>query len=241
VIASIETDKAVVDYEATDDGILAKILQPAGIEIVCGTDICVVVEEGDVSAFANFKGSDAVPAAAADAPATPAPPTPPPSAPTPIPTSSSAERVFASPLARKLSKELGHTLSTINGSGPNARITADDVRAHVPSAAAATTTATIAPPSAVAPSTPVATPGSLDLMSRSVASKRAVPHYYLSIDVDVTDTLALRSRLNGSLGGDADTLSLYDFIVKASALAMRDTPELNSSWMVDGKAAVVRQ
>jgi pyruvate dehydrogenase E2 component (dihydrolipoamide acetyltransferase) len=159
VVCSIETDKATVDFEAQDNGILAKILAHAGSgEINCGVPIMVTVEDAaDVPAFADFVlEAGAAPAAAAPtptpAPTTSPPPPPPvtppapstPMAPTP-PIPVSGQKAIASPLAHKLAKELGHNIAQIAGTGPGGRIIAADVKEFVPMAAAAPAVAIATP------------------------------------------------------------------------------------------------
>lgn len=160
VVCSIETDKATVDFEAQDNGILAKILANVGSgEIACGVPIMVTVEDpADVPAFANFvleagAAPPAAPSTPSPDPATsppPAPTPPPPVPPAPVaPTPSfpvSGEKVIASPLAHKLAKELGHNIAHIVGTGPGGRIVAADVKEFVPMAAAAPAAVDIATP-----------------------------------------------------------------------------------------------
>ena len=210
VIASIETDKAVVDYEATDDGWMAKVLEGEGKEIPCGTEICIVVEEEeDMDAFKSYvPASSPGGGATASPPPPPSPPSsppPPPSAspPPPPPPSPSPEtgRVFASPLARKTATSLGFSVSSVAGTGPNGRVTVSDVRSHSPLSSVVPSSLPLPVSSSTTSlSSPPSTPGTIDLLSRSAASKRTVPHYYLSVDVDVTDVMEMRERLNGTGG-----------------------------------------
>jgi pyruvate dehydrogenase E2 component (dihydrolipoamide acetyltransferase) len=153
---SIETDKATMDFEAQDDGFIAKILAQAGSDdLKVGSPVMITVEdEGDVAAFADYKlaaVADAAEAPAAPAPAAAAPPAPVAAAPVAAPTPAAAAptppaptpaggRVVASPLAHMLAKEMGFEITTIPGSGPGGRVIAADVREFVPLAATATTT-----------------------------------------------------------------------------------------------------
>jgi pyruvate dehydrogenase E2 component (dihydrolipoamide acetyltransferase) len=162
---SIETDKATMDFEAQDDGFIAKILAQAGSDdLVVGHPVMITVEdEGDVAAFANYKveaSAEAAEAPAAPAPAAAAPPAPVAApvaaapaaavaAPTPPAPTPAGGRVVASPLAHMLAKEMGFEITTIPGSGPGGRIIAADVREFVPMAATATTTAASAAAAAV--------------------------------------------------------------------------------------------
>jgi pyruvate dehydrogenase E2 component (dihydrolipoamide acetyltransferase) len=246
-ICEVETDKAVVTYDATEDGVLAKILVGKG-EIQVGQPIMVTVENrDDVKAFASFT----VGAAPAAAPVTePAAVTPPPVAQASVPSVpassqpsnlSSGDRVFASPLARTLAREAALDLSLLPAkgyaSGPNGRILGDDVRAAISSGvatqaasstpvAAAGSTQPITPVTAVAqPSSPAVAGGSLQELF--TLSKRTVPHYFLSVEVNLSKIQALRSQL----GADGDVLSVQDFLVKAAAKAMAKVPEVNAAWM----------
>jgi len=138
-VAEIETDKASVAFEAQDEGFLAAVLHEEGAQdIAVGTPIAVVVEdEADVAAFKDFTLADAggeAAAPAAPAPTEEAPPTPaaPPRTPSaPVAAPASGERVFASPLARKIAREAGITVSGIAGSGPNGRVIREDVEAFL--------------------------------------------------------------------------------------------------------------
>jgi len=174
VLCSVETDKATMDFEAQDEGVLAKILVPAGPnEIPCGAPILITVEEtSDAAAFKDYvvedTGSGTVEEAAPE-PVTPPPPPPPSPAPTapaaartppPLaaPAVSSGSRVVASPLARMLSKEMGYDISSIPGTGPGGRIIAADVKEFDPSSVAVA--AAEGEPATVAVSAPTAELGS---------------------------------------------------------------------------------
>ncbi|KAG6957860.1 hypothetical protein JG688_00010774 [Phytophthora aleatoria] len=254
VVCEVETDKAVVDYEATDDSYLAKILVQAGSgEIAVGQPIFVtVMEEEDVAAFKDFS-ADAAPAVDA-APATPAVEAAPAAAPaTPAPAASAPSaapasgRVFASPLAKKVARESGAVLSVINGSGPNGRIVKADVDAALAAGTAAPTeTAEAAAPSAAAPAAaPTATanytdypisPEAQTIAQQFTQQKLEVPHYHLSTNLTLDKLLDARARLNAGRGED-EQLSVNDFIVRAASLAMRKVPDANSSW----KGSFIRQ
>lgn len=246
VICEVETDKATVDFEMTDDGVLAKILVGTGNEVAVGTPIMVVVEEeADAGAFGDFvapaTGPPAEPTAAAPAvppsvPAAPAPAPAAPAAPAAPPLAASAppgDRVFASPLARKLAKDAGYDISQITGTGPKGRIIATDVITFSPTTAAAVTAA--AAPTAA----PVVGDGFVDhpisesareIAARLTQSKQQVPHYYLSVDLELDALLTLRSQLNAVLPDD-EQLTLNDLLVKAAALAAKAVPDVNASWM----------
>ncbi|KAI9909434.1 hypothetical protein PsorP6_015229 [Peronosclerospora sorghi] len=244
VVCEVETDKAVVDYEATDESYLAKILVPEGSgEVPVGKPIFVtVMEEDDVAAFKDFsvdsapavEASPATSAVASPAPA-PASPSPPSAAPR---AATDSDRVFASPLARKIARESGANLSLMHGSGPNGRVIKADVEA-----ALARGTATPAVATAADPRAPVATSSSTTLdftdypispQAQAVAQeltqqKVEVPHYHLSTHLTLDKLLDARACLNAARGDD-EQLSVNDFIIRAASIAMHKVPEANSSW-----------
>jgi pyruvate dehydrogenase E2 component (dihydrolipoamide acetyltransferase) len=251
---SIETDKATMDFEAQDDGILAKILVQAGPgELKLGDPIMVTVyDAADVAAFTNFSpaaASSSSPAAVAAAPVEPvvAAPTPvgAPAPPTTAATAATGGRVVASPLAHMLAKELGHDIGAIPGTGPSGRILAADVKEF--SVATATTTidtaSTAAPVAVVAAATPIHGAGYTDYplteqakeaAARLAQSKRNVPHYYLTVDVACDELLKLRATLNSTTAvNDESSMSIgvFDLLIKAAALSMKSVPAANASWM----------
>ncbi|DAZ97163.1 TPA: LOW QUALITY PROTEIN: hypothetical protein N0F65_004013 [Lagenidium giganteum] len=255
IICEVETDKAVVDFEAQDDYYLAKILKPEGTaDIQVGEPIFVTVAEEDhLAAFANFtlEGTAAAPAveAAPVAAAAPAPTpvsTPAPAAAAAPVARASSERVFASPLAKKVARESGALLSVINGSGPHGRIIKADVEdALARGQATAQPTAEVAVAAAPAAAAPEAVPQAaaaagytdypISLEAQAFAQQLAqqkldVPHYHLSADITIDSLLSARERLNAGRAED-EKLSVNDFIVRAASLAMKKVPEVNSAWM----------
>ncbi|KAL4116799.1 hypothetical protein PRIC2_012251 [Phytophthora ramorum] len=254
VVCEVETDKAVVDYEATDDSYLAKILVQAGSgEVAVGMPIFVTVEEEeDVAAFKDFS-ADAAPAVEA-APATPAveaapaaaPAAPAPAAAAPAAASASG-RVFASPLAKKIARESGAVLSVINGSGPNGRVVKADVEAALAAGTAAPAVEAAAPAAApvAAAAAPTATANYTDypisaeaqaIAQQFTQQKLEVPHYHLSTNLTLDKLLDARARLNAGRA-EEEQLSVNDFVVRAASLAMRKVPDANSSW----KGSFIRQ
>jgi pyruvate dehydrogenase E2 component (dihydrolipoamide acetyltransferase) len=248
VICSVETDKATVDFEAQDDGVIAKILVEAGAdELEVGVPIMITVEEeADAAAFKDYVVEDSAPAAAAPAAEAPAPPAAAaaaaPVAPAAVATpaaSSATGSVVASPLAHMISKEMGYDISTIPGTGPDGRIIAADVREFVPSAAA-TELATPAPAQeAIATAAPIAGAGFTDypisesakeVANRLAQSKRNVPHYYLTVDICMDAALKLRNELSDAVDED-ENLGVYELIIKAAAKSMKAVPAVNASWM----------
>ena len=248
-----------MDFEAQDDGVVAKILVQAGPdEIKCGEPILVTVEEDeDISAFADFK-AEATSVAATPAAAEPPAPTPavaptapapaPASAPSPSPPPAGTGRVVASPLAHTLAKEMGYNIQSISGTGPGGRIIAADVKEYVPgteATAAAPATAQTAGAAAPAAAPVLAGPpvkgdgftdfpisdAAQEMGARLAQSKRNVPHYYLTVDITMDNLLKTRASLNDALGGDAPQLGVYEFLLKAAASSMKAVPSANASWM----------
>ncbi len=270
VIAEIETDKATMEVEAVDEGRIARILVPAGSEnVAVNTPIAILLEEDeDESALEGFTpaaagdGGDSAneaagtpPAATPPAVAPSAPPSPVPSAPAsahPVVAASQTtggQRIFASPLARRMAEQAGLDLAAIRGSGPNGRIVKRDIEAALAAGKAAPAAAAPAPAEAVAATAPAAptVPATgeaapltddyeevpLNNMRKTIArrlseSKQTVPHFYLSVDVELDKLLALRKDLNSR--SDDYRISVNDFIVRASALALRKNPDVNAQW-----------
>ena len=239
VIAEVETDKAVVDYEAQEDAFLAKILVSEGTkDIAVGATLGVLVEEeADIAAIqaadASLFGVDAgAPAADADAPAAaPAaaaaatPPPPPPPVAAAAPSAATGERVFASPLARKLARESGLAdLSPIAGAGPRGRVLGADVAAFLAGGG-------LSMAGQSAPSIGHSASGDFSdvdpsqmrkvIASKLTESKATVPHYYLTAEVGLDAVLRARAEFNAGLSGSETKLSVNDFVIKASALALR--------------------
>ncbi|WP_321340602.1 pyruvate dehydrogenase complex dihydrolipoamide acetyltransferase [Breoghania sp.] len=262
VIAEIETDKATMEVEAVDEGTVGKIFVADGTEgVKVNERIAVLLEDGeDASAISEGAAPKAAPV---NDDGTSAPePTP---TPTPAPTASAGpvaraggERIFASPLARRLAAQNSLDLSALSGTGPRGRIVQRDIEAALKSGTgtkAAAAPAAEAPKAAAAPA-PAAPPsddavlklfdeGSYELkphdgMRKTIArrlteSKQTVPHFYLTADCNLDALLALRAQLNSSAPQDADgkpayKLSVNDMIIKAQALALKAVPEANASW-----------
>ncbi|KAL7315742.1 pyruvate dehydrogenase complex dihydrolipoamide acetyltransferase component (E2) [Mucor circinelloides] len=255
VLVEIETDKAQMDFECQEEGFLAKVLVDTGAkDVAVGQPIAIFVDdEADVAAFENFTAADAqggAPAPAAEeapkeeakseeAPAPAAEPTKSESDATP----SHGGRVLASPLARKLAEERGLDISKVKGSGPNGVISKADVEGYKAPAAAAPAAGSAAPaqiPAAYAPQgasgeayTDIPTTSMRKIIaSRLSESKQQVPHYYLTVEINMDKTNKLREVLNKSAEGKYK-LSVNDFVVKASALALKAVPEVNAAWQGD--------
>ncbi|XOK12522.1 pyruvate dehydrogenase complex dihydrolipoamide acetyltransferase [Agrobacterium tumefaciens] len=263
VIAEIETDKATMEVEAVDEGIVAKLVVAAGTDAVkVNALIAILAAEGEDVAEAA-KGGNAAPApsqAKAEAPkeekteAAPVKAEQAAAASTPAPVAKSGERIFASPLARRLAKEAGLDLTAVSGSGPHGRIVKTDVEKAAASGgakaapAAAASAGAPAPALAKGPSDEAVLklfePGSYELVphdgmrkviaKRLVESKQTVPHFYVSVDCELDTLLTLRAQLNAAApekdGKPAYKLSVNDMVIKALALALRDVPDANVSW-----------
>jgi len=243
VIAEIETDKATMEVEAIDEGVVAKIVVAAGTEDVpVGQLIAVLSEEGeDVSAPKTGKTE---PKAAAPAPKAEEKPQPaePVKAETPKlasagPAADVGDRVKASPLARRIAEAKGIDLSGVEGSGPGGRVVKADLDVGKPAAAAPA-------PKAAAPA-PIAAPSAFETeipheaiklsnMRKTIArrlteAKQTIPHIYLTVDIQLDALLKLRSELNTALEARGVKLSVNDLLIKAFAAALIEVPECNVS------------
>lgn len=255
VIAEIETDKATMEVEAVDEGTLAQILVPEGTEgVKVNTLIAVLLEEGeDKSALASVANANQAPAVApAKAEARSAAPQvqKPVAAPaaTAAPASAGArdglagKRLFVTPLARRLAKERGIDLSRIQGSGPHGRIVRADLDKSPAAAPAAKAGAPLVQPSgpdarALAdaygiPYKLVPNSGVRKVIARRLSeSKQTIPHFYLSVDVELDALLKLRKELNDAAEGYK--ISVNDFVIKATGVALVKFPAANVSWTDD--------
>jgi pyruvate dehydrogenase E2 component (dihydrolipoamide acetyltransferase) len=306
VIAEIETDKATMEYEAVDDGVLAKIVVPEGSnDVPVNQLIAVLAQEGEDPKAAAAEAAKAARPAQTPAAGTPSPqpspqqeegatqqaassataaqprpapsqqaraPSPPPAPPAPSPQrqageavrtnghgapAGAANRIFSSPLARRLAKEAGIDIGRVEGSGPHGRVIARDVEAaksgqglRAPGAASGAAPAG-APAPLIAPSMSdqqiraLYEEGSYELVphdgmrrtiaQRLTASVQTIPHFYLTVDCDIGKLLEAREEINTAAPKDKDgkpayKLSVNDFVVKALALALQRVPDANVSW-----------
>ena len=248
MIAEVETDKATMEVECFDDGVLIKQYCGVGDEVAVGGAIAAVGEAGEEAPAAE-KSTPAVVTPepeAAEAP-TPAPAAPEPApevVPTPVvPATATGSRIKASPLAKKIAAEKGIDLATIHGSGPSGRIVKADVENAQPGAATPAAAQATSPD----PVEPAATLEALEIpvsnMRKSigkalVASKTQAPHFYLQIEVNGAPLAELRKELNSKLaelppehGGTK--FSVNDLTLKAAAEAVRRVPAINRSWEGD--------
>ena len=252
VIAEIETDKATMEVEAVDEGVLGRIVVPEGTEgVKVNAVIAWLLEEGEDAGALPADGGTAADSAPA------APESPPPAAETPAaetpaaeaPAAGSAEdgRIAASPLARRMAKQAGLDLAAIAGSGPHGRIVKRDIEqalaAGTPAAEtpAARPAGAPAPVPAAAPARPAVAAASPEdreiphstvrkvIARRLSEADRDVPQIYLSVDMEIDRLLAARKEINEALDGIA-RVSVNDMVVKAAALALRQAPAVNARW-----------
>jgi pyruvate dehydrogenase E2 component (dihydrolipoamide acetyltransferase) len=249
VIAEIETDKATMEVEAVDEGEVSEILVPEGTE---GVKVNAVIARLKDEGGAAAKPSPAPAPASAPAAAPMAAPAP--SAPAPTaaaPPKAAGDRVFASPLAKRLAEQKGVDLKAVQGSGPHGRIIAADIEKSQPGAAPAK--AASAAPAAAPAAAPQRqaqsleqmgiAPGSYELvpltgMRKTIARRltdsfRDIPHFPLTIDLEIDKLLEARKRLNEAL---EVRISVNDIVIRAAALALKKVPEANASYTPEGIA-----
>ncbi|XP_022955888.1 dihydrolipoyllysine-residue acetyltransferase component 2 of pyruvate dehydrogenase complex, mitochondrial-like isoform X1 [Cucurbita moschata] len=248
VLCEVETDKATVEMECMEEGYLAKIIRGDGEkEIKVGEVIAITVEdEEDVAKFKDYKPTSSnadAGAAAAKESSGPSPPKKEVEEPVRSPESKTVkqsppapagDRIFASPLARKLAEENNVPLSSIKGTGPEGSIVKADIEDYMASRGKESTTAPKAKDAAGAPLDYSDLPHTQIrkiTASRLLFSKQTIPHYYLTVDTCVDKLMDLRKQLNAlqeASGGKR--ISVNDLVIKAAALALRKVPQCNSSW-----------
>jgi pyruvate dehydrogenase E2 component (dihydrolipoamide acetyltransferase) len=271
ILAEIETDKATMEFEAIDEGRIGKILSPEGAEgVKVNVPIAVLETEGGEPAPQDIPATmEAIRAALAPAsPPAQKTPSPAPASPAvpPAPRSGNGaaaphteQRLFASPLAKRIAERAGIDIASVHGSGPRGRI----VKADVEAAAKGGVLKPAAPREEQTPGIPIAAPEAHavsaglaplpdarlfyregeyeavpnDSMRKAIArrltsAKSLIPHYYLTIDCDIGALMALRARLNekSPKAEGAYKLSINDFVIKAAAMALMKHPDVNASW-----------
>jgi pyruvate dehydrogenase E2 component (dihydrolipoamide acetyltransferase) len=287
LIAEIETDKATMEVEAVDEGTIAKIVVPEGTaDVPVNQVIAVLAGEGEDVKAAAADARKAAPAPAAKPAAAPAkatstvspspqrgegapPSSPRAQSPSPLPAeerppaagegvrAASSNRVFSSPLARRLAKEAGIDLARVQGSGPHGRVIARDIEA---AKSGKGLRAAPGPPAGAA--TPAITPALSDrqvralyedgsyevvphdgmrrtIAQRLTASTQTIPHFYVTVDCNIGRLLTAREEINQAAPKDKDgkpayKLSVNDFVIKALAMALQKTPNANVSWTEAG-------
>jgi len=268
VIAEIETDKATMEYEAVDDGTLAKIVVPEGTQdVAVNSVIAVLAGEGEDVKTAAGAAPQAAPQAVAkpvpvpaskpagEKPASTVAPGAPKASPAPQPLPKGGNRIFSSPLARRLAKDANIDLNRVHGSGPHGRVIARDIEQaksgkglRAPAGAPAGGAA-IAPAMSDAQIRSLYEEGSYDLVphdgmrrtiaQRLTASVQTIPHFYETMDCDIGRLMAAREEINAAApknkdGKAAYKLSVNDFVIKALALALQRNPDANVSWTEAG-------
>ena len=280
VIAEIETDKATMEVEAVDEGVLGKILVPDGTQgVKVNEPIAILVDDGEAVPSGGVAAPAAKPAAAPEPPApVPAPgertagpvaqPAPArgenaaggPALQTATPASGgnghdSGERVFVSPLARRMAQQAGIDLAALKGSGPNGRIIKVDIDAALqrgpaapaPAAPPAAPPAPAAPPVARTTAPAIAAPHRLVphsnirkvIARRLTEAKSTIPHFYVSMDIEIDALNKLIADLNAKApkeGAGAYLITINDMVIKAAAATLRRVPTVNASWTDDGIA-----
>jgi pyruvate dehydrogenase E2 component (dihydrolipoamide acetyltransferase) len=231
VIAEIETDKATMEVEAVEEGILAKIIVEEGVqEIPVNSLIAVLLEEGEIAeSLEEFIKQSAVPTTIVEAKSEPTTEsdTAEKLVPKLVNTSSKNSRIFASPLAKRVAAMEGLSLVSLTGTGPHGRIIKADVLSAVKKVA---TKGVIARNSEEYKSIPNNNMRKI-IAKRLLESKLTVPHFYLSIECMMDSVLEARAQLNVSFGEDkSKKLSVNDFVIMASSKALKDVPEANASW-----------
>jgi pyruvate dehydrogenase E2 component (dihydrolipoamide acetyltransferase) len=279
VIAEIETDKATMEYEAVDEGTLAKIVVPEGTQdVAVNAVIAVLAGEGEDVKAAAAGAAKPAPAKAPEKktesephPAPAAPPSPkgggisaPAAQPHPSPRSGEggaaqaapgggSNRIFSSPLARRLAKDAGLDLQRVQGSGPHGRVIARDIAAAKSGQGLRAPASSAAVPMAASPSDAqiraLYEEGSYEIVphaqmrkiiaQRLTLSKQTIPHFYLTLDCDIGKLLAARAEINAAAPKDKDgkpayKISVNDFVIKAMALALQRVPEANVTWTEGG-------
>ena len=240
LLAEIETDKATMEFEAVDEGIIGKLLVAEGTaNVKVNSAIAILLEEGDAADATVAPSAPAV--VAADVMAAPAVQASAPAA----PVAASGTRIFASPLARRIAADNGLDLTAITGSGPKGRIVKADLSTAVaPAAAAAPVSAVTMPTSANAAAVEAIYQGRgfktvpLDGMRKIIASrlteaKQTIPHFYLRRDIRLDKLLRVRGEINKGLEARGVKTSVNDFIIKACALALQKVPTANAVWAGD--------
>ena len=236
VLAEIETDKATMEWEAQEDGVLAQVFVAEGTSgVKVGTPVFVQVEEeAGVAAFAGFTAADVVGGGAETVEASSSSTTTTTTTTAAAPPagalnthSPSLQRVVASPYARKLAANNNVSVAALqgSGSGPNGRIVAADVLAAPAGSASAASSSAF---------TDIANSNIRKIVAqRLLESKQQIPHYYLSTTCRVDTVSALRAKLNASLAAEGGKLSMNDFVIKAAAMALKKVPEANAEWCGD--------
>ncbi|MEP6443462.1 MAG: pyruvate dehydrogenase complex dihydrolipoamide acetyltransferase [Hyphomicrobiales bacterium] len=259
VLAEIETDKATMEVEAVDEGTIGKIMVDEGAEgVKVNAIIAVLLEEGEsVSDIGSCPAAAPAAAPAAQAPDAEAAPAPAAVAPAPAaPKAASGDRIFSSPLARRIASQEGVDIAAVSGTGPHGRVVKRDVEAAIKSGTGKAKAAASAPASQKTLATGMSDETVLKLfeegsyeivphdgMRKTIASRltestQTIPSFYLSVDCELDALLATRKQINDAApvvdDKPAYKVSVNDFIIKALALALKANPATNASWTESG-------
>jgi pyruvate dehydrogenase E2 component (dihydrolipoamide acetyltransferase) len=250
VLAEIETDKATMEFESFFDGVLLHIGVETGKAAPVNSVLAIIGQAGEDISAALANAAAGAPGATTSTPEpepTPAPapevasaPTPvaaPVTAPTPAPvaapvvaTNNTSDRVFASPLAKKLASERGIDIQAVAGTGENGRIVKRDVDHYVPYTPASKPAAAVSNTGQVSYYDEPISQMRKTIARRLAESKFTAPHFYLTLDIDMSNAIATRKSLNSL---DGVKVSFNDMVIKAVAMALRQHPTVNSAWMGD--------
>ena len=248
VLAEIETDKATMEFESFFDGVLLHIGVETGKAAPVNSVLAIIGQAGEdisaalASAAAGAPGAttstpEPTPAPTPEVASAPAPVAAPVSAPTPAPVTApvvaannNADRVFASPLAKKLASERGIDIQAVAGTGENGRIVKRDVDHYVPYTPASKPAAAMSNTGQVSYYDEPISQMRKTIARRLAESKFTAPHFYLTLDIDMSNAIATRKSLNSL---DGVKVSFNDMVIKAVAMALRQHPTVNSAWMGD--------
>ncbi|MFC0589162.1 pyruvate dehydrogenase complex dihydrolipoamide acetyltransferase [Novosphingobium aquiterrae] len=239
IMAEIETDKATMEFEAVDEGVITSITVAEGSEgVKVGTVIATIAgEDEDASAAPAAKA--AAPAPKAESVAETKPSAAPPASAPVKPAMASGDRIVASPLAKRIAEQKGVDLKSVKGSGPNGRIVKADVEGAQPGSASVAPVASA--PAASAPVPDFGIPYEAEKLNnvrktiarRLTEAKQTIPHIYLTVDVRLDALLKLRGELNKALEPDGVKLSVNDLLIKALGKALLRVPKCNVSFAGD--------
>ncbi|MEY4791718.1 MAG: hypothetical protein RIT34_525 [Bacteroidota bacterium] len=246
VLAEIETDKATMEFESFFDGVLLHIGVETGKAAPVNSVLAIIGQAGEdisaalANAAAGAPGAttstpepEPTPAPAPEVASAPAPVAAPVTAPTPAPvvaTNNTSDRVFASPLAKKLASERGIDIQAVAGTGENGRIVKRDVDHYVPYTPASKPAAAVSNTGQVSYYDEPISQMRKTIARRLAESKFTAPHFYLTLDIDMSNAIATRKSLNSL---DGVKVSFNDMVIKAVAMALRQHPTVNSAWMGD--------
>jgi pyruvate dehydrogenase E2 component (dihydrolipoamide acetyltransferase) len=234
LLAEIETDKATMEVEAVDEGVLGKILVSEGTQDVkVNQAIALLLEDGeDASALEGYESKGETSSATVETPEDIKEETPSlASSQESFSSARTSDRVFASPLAKRIALDKGVDLHTIKGSGPHGRIVKRDVEEI--RGGSRSTTSSMQQPASSGPEyedIPLTNMRKI-IAKRLLESKQTVPHFYLTIDCQLDELLSVRKQLNQGLEQEGKKVTVNDFVIKAVAMALYDTPDANACWM----------